>query len=299
MNRPDLEALARQLDETGEFKVLRRFVPRDSYGELADDDEPRNALFVDVETTGKNWASDRIIEFAGVPFTFGMKSGRIVQVGEPFAAFEDPGRPIPPEIVRLTHITDSMVAGQRIDDAAVERLAEQAQLIIAHNARFDRPFVERRFACFEAKHWACSINDVPWESHGLTSVKLGWLLMEHAGLYFRAHRAADDCLASIHVLATPFADDGTIPMQGLLTSSRRPTVLIRTVDSPYDTRDLLKGRGYQWDPGSADRAKAWTKEVPADTADAELDWLREAVYKGRGEPQTKKVTARSRYAATR
>ena len=299
MNRPDLEALARQLDETGEFKVLRRFMPCASYGELEADDEPRAALFVDVETTGKSWVNDRIIEFAGVPFTFGMKSGRIVSVGTPFAALEDPGRPIPPEIVRLTHINDSMVEGQHIDDAAVLELVDRAQLIIAHNARFDRPFVEARFKVFESKHWACSISDVPWEAHGLGSVKLGWLLMEHAGLYFRAHRAADDCLASIHVLATPFADDGSLPMQCLLESSRRPTVMLRTVDSPFDTKELLKARGYQWDPGTADRPKAWTKEVPADIADAELAWLREAVYRGKGEPQSKKLTARTRYAANR
>ena len=120
MPRPDYESLARQLDETGEFKVLRRFVPRPSYGEAEQGEETRAALFVDVETTGMHWSADRIIEFAGVPFTFGKDSGRIVSVGAPFVSLEDPGRPVPPEIVRLTHITDAMVAGQRIDDAQVK-----------------------------------------------------------------------------------------------------------------------------------------------------------------------------------
>ena len=299
MNRPDFEALARQLDDTGEFKVLRRFVPRSSYGEPEGGEETRTALFVDVETTGMQWMTDRIIEFAGVPFTFGKESGRIISVGTPFVSLEDPGRPVPDEIVRLTHITDAMVAGHRIDDEQVKALADQVQLVIAHNARFDRPFVEARFPIFEEKHWACSINDVPWESHGLGSVKLGWLLMEHAGLYFRAHRAEDDCHAAIHILASPFADDGSLPMRHLLDSSRRHTVLVRAITAPFDAKDLLKARNYHWDNGTPERAKAWEKEIAEDALEVELAWLRETIYKGKGVPETKKLTARTRYSARR
>src|SRR5512140_2577715 len=299
MHRPDFEALARQLDETGEFKVLRRFMPSSSYGDIDGDEETRTALLVDVETTGKQWTTDRIIEFAGVPFTFGMKSGRIIQVDAPFVSLEDPGRPVPPEIVRLTHITDAMVAGRRIDDDAVKSLADRVQLVVAHNAKFHRPFVEARFPFFADKHWACSINDVPWESHGLGSVKLGWLLMEHAGLYFRAHRAEDDCLAAIHVLATPFADDGSLPMRHLLESSRRQTVMVRAINSSFDTKDLLKARNYNWDTGTPERPKAWRKEIAEDALEGELAWLRDTIYKGKGAPETKKLTARTRYSAVR
>jgi DNA polymerase-3 subunit epsilon len=299
MNRPDFEALARQLDDTGEFKVLRRFTAHRSYGELDAGEEARTALFVDVETTGKQWTTDKVIEFAGVPFTFGMKSGRIISVAAPLVSLEDPGRPVPPEIVRLTHITDEMVAGQRIDDAQVKMLVDQAQLIVAHNAKFDRPFIEARFPLFADKHWACSINDIPWEAHGLGSVKLGWLLMEHAGLYFRAHRAEDDCLAAIHVLATPFADDGSLPMRHLLESSRRQTTMVRAIDSPFDTKELLKARGYQWDSGAPGRAKAWQKEVAEGALESELNWLRATIYKGKGVPETKTLTARVRYSALR
>ena len=44
---------------------------------------------------------------------------------------------------RLTGITDAMLAGQRINLDAVEAFIEQADLVIAHNAGFDRPFCER------------------------------------------------------------------------------------------------------------------------------------------------------------
>lgn len=299
MTRPDYEALARQLEDSGEYKVLRRFVPSASYGTRAAGEEIRTGLLVDVETTGKSWAKDRIIEFAGVPFTCGATSGTILSVEAPYVSLEDPGISIPPEVVRLTHITDEMVAGAQIDDRRVQALVDTADLIVAHNAKFDRPFLELRFPCFSEKAWACSFNDVPWETHGLSSMKLGWLMLEHAGLYFRAHRAEDDCLAAIHILATPFADDGSVPMHHLLAASRRTTVLVRAVHSPFDSKDLLKARGYQWDSGTPERTKSWQKEITEEQVDEELTWLRGTVYQGRGTPELKMVTAQSRYRAAR
>jgi hypothetical protein len=51
-----------------------------------------------------------------------------------------PGVSIPSEITRLTDITDDMVVGQSIDMTALQALIAPADLLIAHNAGFDRPF---------------------------------------------------------------------------------------------------------------------------------------------------------------
>ena len=40
-------------------------------------------------------------------------------------------------------------------------------LVIAHNAAFDRPFLERRLPIFAEKHWACSRFDVDWKASGI------------------------------------------------------------------------------------------------------------------------------------
>lgn len=158
--RGDPERIAAELEATGNFRVLRRFVPPGRYHQ-GDGSPTASALVVDVETTGLDPTRDRIIEFCGVPFEYERESGRILEVGPAESLLEDPGRPIPAEISRLTGITDEMVAGKTIDEAAVARLAAGAGLIIAHNAAFDRPFVDRRLAAFKDKAWACSRRKSP------------------------------------------------------------------------------------------------------------------------------------------
>ena len=65
------------------------------------------------------------------------------------------------------------------------------------------------------------------------------------------------------------------------------------LDSPFETKDSLKSRGYRW---NADR-KVWM--VPLAEADlaAEQAWLKESVYGGRGvELELETLDARLRYS---
>jgi hypothetical protein len=86
--------------------------------------------------------------------------------------FEDPGLSILSEITRITGITDEMVAGHRIDDRAIDDLLGRVVLIIAHNADFDRRFLEKRLPGFSTKHWACSRSDIDWKAEGIRSSAL-------------------------------------------------------------------------------------------------------------------------------
>jgi len=290
-----LEAMARRLESSDDYRVLRRFVPPGRYHE-GDGSETARALVVDVETTGLDSVSDRIIEFCGVPLEFEKESGRILGVGEAVTFLEDPGRPIPAEITKLTGITDEMVAGKRIDDAAVASVADGAGLIIAHNAAFDRPFVDQRLPAFRDKHWACSRNEVPWKAFGVSSGALEFLMMKQCGLFFDGHRADIDCLALIHLLQQPLAD-GTLPFKLLLESARTPSYRLWALNSPYETKDALKQRRYRWSAGEGGSPKSWYREVKASELEAEEAWLREAVYGGREGWKAERLDARSRYAA--
>ena len=48
-------------------------------------------------------------------------------------------------------------------------------------------------------------------------------------------------------------------------------------DSPFETKDVLRARGYRWDA----QERAWNRELREPGLEAELAWLRNAVYRGR------------------
>ena len=144
-----------QLTATGDYKVIRRLKPVEHY-HVDSGAEKQVGIYLDTEATGLNPDVEKIIELAMVPFEYDAE-GRIYRVLPAYNDLQDPGIPIPPFITRITGITDEMVAGQAIDLDQVGQLLAGASLVIAHNARFDRPFVEQLHPGFAALPWACSI----------------------------------------------------------------------------------------------------------------------------------------------
>lgn len=269
------ESLIDALTDSGAFRVLRRLTAQARYH------DPRGAathtaLYVDVETTGLDHTKDRIIQLAITPFTF-TADGRVCDVATSESWFDDPGVPIDPAITRLTGITDADVRGQRIDEARVSALLRDAVLVIAHNAQFDRPFLEQRFNAFVTTPWGCSMAEVPWIEEGLPTTKLQWLAECHAGVFYDAHRADIDTLAGVHLLASALPS-GRLAMAALLERVRQKTLRVWALATPFVTKDVLKARGYRWNGGESGGPKAWWRDVPEDDVAAEEAWLTTTVY---------------------
>lgn len=169
----ELEAMARELEATERYRVLRRLEPRQSEaGDVGR--EARLGLFLDLETTGLDPTHDEIIELAMTPFRF-SPAGELLEVLPSFEALQAPSRPIPPEVTALTGIDDAMVAGQTIDANAVYQFVAPAAVILAHNATFDRPFAERLCDVFTTKAWGCSMSQIEWAVEGFEGTKLAYL----------------------------------------------------------------------------------------------------------------------------
>ncbi len=162
--------LADILSKSRDHLVLKRFEPVEAYN-TADNEDKLIGVFIDTETTGLNHHTDKVIELALVPFEF-TKDGRIFRLLDNYCAFQDPGIQISEHVTSLTGITNKMVAGCSIDSDQVAQIINQAALIIAHNARFDRQFVEKQFPIFATKPWACTLTQIPWHQEGISSAKL-------------------------------------------------------------------------------------------------------------------------------
>ncbi|MGO4407924.1 3'-5' exonuclease [Bosea sp. RAF48] len=291
----DDEEAAQRLEQSGRFKVLRKLAPRPIIPR-AQSAFPNLAVLVDTETTGLVHARDEIIEIGAVAFTYDDE-GAIGDVIGIYSGLRQPSDPIPAEITRLTGITDEMVAGREIDFATLEALIEPADLIIAHNAAFDRPFCEKLSPAFASKAWACSVKEVSWADLGFEGNKLGYLVGQ-SGLFHEGHRAADDCNALLEVLARAVKDDGTTPFSMLLQSSYQSRVRIYAESAPFDMKDHLKGRGYRWSDGSDGRPKAWWIEIDDELREEEIRYLRTDIYCWEdAEPLTLRLTAYDRYRA--
>lgn len=291
----DDEETARRLEQTGRFKVLRKLLPRQIIPRMHSA-FPNLAVLVDTETTGLLHARDEIIEIGAVSFTYD-DAGVIGDVVGVYSGLRQPSGPIPPEITRLTGITNEMVAGHDVDLDTLNAMIEPADLVIAHNATFDRPFCERLSATFISKAWACSVTEIRWADLGFEGNKLGYLVGQ-CGLFHEGHRATDDCHALLEVLARPTGSNGARPFAELLQSSARSRIRIYAENAPFDMKDHLKGRGYRWSDGSDGRPRAWWIEVDEELYDEELRYLRTDIYCWEeAEPLILRLTAFDRFRA--
>ncbi len=270
------EAMARVLEAHADYRVLRRLVPTLDFGRKTTGEVVRVAV-LDTETTGLDASKERIIELALLLVDVDAATGLPLRISAVYDELEDPGKPIPPDAKRVTGITDDMVAGKRLDDAAIAALMQGVRLVVAHNARFDRAFMEQRLPLFAQLPWACSLADIDWSQQGKGSAKLEFLAQE-LGWFYDAHRAEMDCHALLAVLAAPLPMAEETGLGRLLRVAQTPSFRVYATGSPFDSKDALRGRGYRWD---AER-KVWHTGIgDAQLLDTELAWLKQSVYRGR------------------
>ncbi len=271
----DIEAAATLVGQHPDYRVLRRLVPREDWGQPGDGPTSR-VLLLDTETTGLDARQERVIELALLSVQVDQGSGQPVGPVRSYASFEDPGKPIPAAIQEITGIDDHMVRGQRIDDAQVQQLVQQADLVVAHNAGFDRPFVEQRLPVFVDCAWACSFAGIDWKREGRGSSKLEFLAGE-AGWFYDAHRALVDCHALLQVLTVPLSD-GRTGLQHLIAQADGVRYKLQAMGAPFEAKDSLKARAYRWD---SEARVWWTSLRSKEALDQECHWLKSAVYGGR------------------
>jgi DNA polymerase-3 subunit epsilon len=291
----DFAAAADILEASGQYRVLRRLQPRPVVATRMAVPGERVAVIVDTETTGLDHTRDEVIEIGMVSFSYD-EEGRIGDVIGTFNALREPTVPITAEITRLTGITPEMVKGHTINLDAVEAFIQPAHLVIAHNARFDRPFCERLAHGFSLKGWACSHAEVSWSEYGFEGSKLGYLLSQ-CGWFHQGHRAVEDCYALLEVLAAPLRGASACAMTHLLASARKALLRIWAEGSPFDMKDNLKRRGYRWNDGTNGRPKSWFIEIDEDAYESEMKFLRQEIYRRDVEPFTQRITAFERFRA--
>lgn len=285
------ERLARQLEEIGGYRVLRRLPePSDIWcRSMPVPDTVFKLAVIDCETQGLDPDRHRMIEFAVGTMSIDLERGDLVDIEGPRAWLEDPGEDLSIEIERLTHITSNMLIGQRFDEAEIAQAVAGCDAIVAHHAKFDYAFVTRRFPALASFPWLCSMSEVDWAELGYGSGRGIGQLLAQAGFFLPdAHRAAADVWATMCLLAAAPGDGRTVAAR-LVDRARRVTHRLYAMRAPFECKDVLKGAGYRW---SVKRRAWWTEGEPERITNEEA-WLRSVSPSI--QPEVQEVTWLNRY----
>lgn len=155
------------------------------------------ALILDTETTGLT-AVDEFIEITAVLVEFD-KQGSLTIIDK-YTGLREPDVDINPEAQNIHNITHDMLKDQQIDYQRLYSLFDEADFLVAHNASFDKRFIEKEFKDLKSKVWLCSMNGIRWRKRGFNSKGLQNLLDDHDIDTGQAHRAESDVMALIELL---------------------------------------------------------------------------------------------------
>ena len=275
MGTIDLKKLASILSKSNQYRVTEKY-QKPEYYNIADASDKLIGVFLDVEATGLSYATDKMIELGMVKFEY-TEDGRIFRLLDEFSSYQDPNKPIPEYITKLTGINDDTVRGRQINEIEVADYLQNVDLIIAHNAQFDRTFFEITFPAIPSKAWGCSMYDIDWKFEDISSHKLEYIAYKY-NFFFEGHRAIIDCLAGIHILAQELPNSQQPVLKQLLTNALAIRFKLYATNSPYESKDLLKARGYRWSMNQNDKHRAWSIELTEDKVAEEINYLRSNVY---------------------
>ena len=250
--------------------------------------------FLDLETTGLDKEEDKIIEIAIKCIEINKENGEDITVIDSYESLQDPGFPIPENATKINGITDNMVKNQSIDWDYVKKIFDKSQLIVAHNAQFDRSFMDLELPESQNKIWACSINDIDWDKRNFKSYKQELLCLWH-GFYYESHRAMMDINALIHLL-THSSYIKNKPIVELIHNAKKPVCRVEALFAKFEYKNLLKKRNYKWyNSGKKKEGNFWYKIINHNNIDDERDWLNHNIYNGQFQGRFIEITIIDKY----
>ena len=290
----DLKEIVNTDINISEWKLIRKLHLPEKYNDPSGG-EIKKGIVLDVEATGLSIGHDDVIQLALLPFDYEVSSGKILNIlkEDAFDGLREPRIPISKEASLVTGITNEMVINKKIDSKEVEKIINSSDLIVAHNASYDRPMVEQHWDCFKNISWACTFKSIDWLEEGFSSAKLELLGMNY-GWFYDGHDAFNDCEACLALLSETLPKKNKTVFSVLREYAASPSFLIKAIDAPYSKRNVLRRRGYKWRPADLLNGKVWWTET--NDYEEEVKWLNEEIYNREINIPIKRITALNRYS---
>jgi DNA polymerase-3 subunit epsilon len=163
---------------------------------------------VDTETTGLAESDEPVSVAVILLDVSGRKGDTIVEV-DSFYGLREPGVPIHPEAQRVHGFDAGALRGKRLDLVRLRKIVDSADLLVAHNAKFDRRMISKIVPHLMEVEWACSIHTLKydWANLGDGRRSLDALCAALSIERPEPHNALCDCRALISVLKTRAGTD--------------------------------------------------------------------------------------------
>jgi len=215
---------------------------------------PERLLIVDTETTGLSPAKGRCIEVGAVLFHVPSRAV-LSQVSFLLPCNSNPAERVNGIAAAVTRLEQP----RQQSLACLEAMAAAADVLVAHNAAFDRQWFGREDLPSLQRPWLCSMEDIRWpaERHLRATPSVRDLALAYGVPVWAAHRALTDCIYIAQVF------EREAQLETLLQQALLPRQLYRA-RLPYDQRHLAKEAGFRW---NGDVQGAWSKRLTEDERD--------------------------------
>ena len=242
--------------------------------------------FIDLECNGLEYTTDEVIEIGIKSYLVNRKTGRLGKLVDEYNGLQEIEEPLKQKVINITGITEEDLKGQKIDWHKVTSIVDECDYVIAHNASYDRNFVDIRIPSSRKKIWGCSLTQIDWVKKGFHSAAL-WALNIAHGFFYQGHRSINDIEATVYLLQQK--DDGgdTCYLKELIDVIDLPQTILIADKFPFPKKNVLKDNGYHW----AGDIKCWFKTILHEgVLKDEVEWLEKKVYEGINHSYTVKIS---------
>ncbi|WP_186649906.1 exonuclease domain-containing protein [Fluviispira vulneris] len=213
------------------------------------------ALILDVETTGLDCKKDSIIEVAAIVVDLESKIIEAERSSLIYAVTNQDSE-------KITGITQDMLDGVKNSFAdpfdLIKTYAQRCVCVIAHNAEFDKSFVEQSGIILKNSdnqilEWICSYRDITYDVQTINK-KLTTIADTYGIVADGAHRALADVTMLAQILfKLPNSID---QITRAIEEKKKPEIKIISL-AKFEQKEDVKKAGFRWNPAD----KIWWKNV--------------------------------------
>ena len=215
-------------------------------------------LILDTETTGLDENNDQVIELGCILFHVTSKSV-LSQLSFLLPVSTNDAQHINGISVEVSNILQPWQKGIKY----FLELVDSCDLIVAHNADFDRKWFGKGYLPNLNKKWICSLEDINWSFKknlknrpSVTDLALAFNIP-----VWNLHRALSDCYYISEVFKK------VENLENIIERATEPRYLYKAIVS-YEDRALAKNAGFRW---NSHVQGAWTRKL-SETEATELDF---------------------------